>query len=136
MRTLDFDIERMITLRVEGWSFSALGREFGKDHTTMMYHCKRLRVPSPETVRVMQRRGDGDIVIRTIKAVRVIPPEPKRYRYDDILEEKTPPARSYKSYLKEALARPVEKQYYKTYYQTPLTPGDERRLRTHGNIVA
>lgn len=134
MRTLDFDIERMIHLRtVEELSYSAIGRALGKDHTTIMYHCKRLQISPPETVRVFHQQSAQ--LIRTLKTVHVEARPVLRHKYADLLEEKMLPPRSYTSYLREALQRPVEKRYYKTYYQTPLTPDEARRLRTHGAIA-
>lgn len=38
---VDWDVQEMLRLRQEGWSYPRLGSKYGRDHTTIMYHCLR-----------------------------------------------------------------------------------------------
>ena len=40
------DKKEIIRLRKEGRSFPAIGRQFGLDHTTVVYHCQREGIPT------------------------------------------------------------------------------------------
>ncbi len=118
MRTVNFDLQRMITLRVDGWSYSALGREFQKDHTTIMYHCRRLGLSGAPLRKVKVPEIFSLVVKRP-------PSQPPKYAL--LLETPLNPGKTYKEYLEEALRRPIERRYHKIYYETNLSPGDSRR---------
>ncbi len=111
MGRMDFDLKRMLKLRRAGWSLSALGYEFGKDHTTILHHCRKHGV-EPE-MEVTQRGS-----------VLKLPPKPKwkpkprqkiEDKYADIFDRPVRMGRSYASYLSEALQRPTERQYMELY---------------------
>jgi hypothetical protein len=36
-----FDVQEMLTLRLDGWTLAALGRKYNVDHTTIIYHCQK-----------------------------------------------------------------------------------------------
>lgn len=38
---VDWDVQEMLRLRQEGWSYHRLGSKYGRDHSTIMYHCLR-----------------------------------------------------------------------------------------------
>lgn len=35
------EIQKILEMRLEGHSYSAIGRYFARDHTTIMFHCKK-----------------------------------------------------------------------------------------------
>lgn len=122
-RPVGFDLEEMLELRRKGWSFKALGFKYGKDHTTMVHHCHRNNVhPEGREFRKPKRR-----ILKRIKPVKVVPKiekpvwkpkpqEPKVDKYAEVYDyQERPSTRSYASYLKEALKRPVEKHYMDRY---------------------
>lgn len=45
---MDFDLSEMLELRKSGWSTLALGRRYGKDHTTILHHCKKRGIEPPQ----------------------------------------------------------------------------------------
>lgn len=125
----------MIQLRKEGWGYSALGRKFSKDHTTIMYHCIRLGLGTSkkgreeltsEGVRAYLLRKNGDT-----------PPPKKVHKYDHLLyEQNVNPGKSYKEYLKEAMMRGTERNYHKTYYETTITRDDRGRFSSLNRLAA
>ena len=128
MRARGFDVDRMVLLRLDGWSYLQLAYEFGRDRTTIIYHCKKrgIFIPIGE-----QRPFDPDLVPQILP---VAPPKPPP-KYAHIIEEKMNRGkRSYKYYLKEAMKRETERNYYKTYYDTPLSPA--RCLKDGGQRYA
>lgn len=116
MQMISFDIVRMIELRKLGWAYSALAREFGKDHTTIMYHCRRLGLGTKDEERkTLIEKGMREYELRN--NVRWGQKARKVYKYDYLLmEENVNPGKSYKEYLTESLRRPVEKRYYEIYH--------------------
>lgn len=113
----------MIQLRKEGWGYSALGKKFSKDHTTIMYHCIRLGLGT-------SKKGRGELTSDGVKEYLlrkngITPPPRKVHKYDYLLYEKNVnPGKSYKEYLKEALQRQTDRNYYKTYHETTITRND------------
>ena len=114
MRPITFDIHEMIQLFASGtWTYSALGRRYGKDHTSIMHHVKKLGLVKHQPIppQVQQMKFVIEVPEEEILAARVAP------KYQHLLEEsRACPGKSYKEYLAEALKRPVERRYYKTYY--------------------
>lgn len=94
----------MIELRLSGWSYSSLGREFGKEHTTIMYHCKRLIESERPTRLEEEEYSDNPLKLC------VVP----KYAY--LMDEKLCEGKTYKEYLAESLKRPAEKHYFKLVY--------------------
>ena len=106
----------MIQLRAEGWGYSALGREFGKDHTTIMYHCQRLGLtrhkPAPKEVDDLQFK----IEELDTENYNTRPAVTSKYAHLLGEEKINPGKKNYAEYLAEALTRPTEKRYYEIYY--------------------
>lgn len=127
---MDYDIEEMFSLRRAGWSYSALGRKYGKDHTTIMYHCnehgvvpevpvKPFRNPVRAFVKALEKRRPFVWDKETKKFIdpsqaKIEPPAPKVDKYAEIISPKTKKPRSYASLLKEAMRRPAERHYFQT----------------------
>jgi hypothetical protein len=81
-----------------GFPSTAIAREFGKDHTTILYHLRKLGVP----------RGLGRGYRRPMlhaEAVVIASPgarRPKNSPYDHIFDEPVNPGKSYREYVQEA----------------------------------
>lgn len=106
----------MLELRKQGWSYSALGRRYGKDHTTILYHCEKANV-APEVPVVIQKTFKNEKIINVAiepKEKEIPKPPPKPDKYANIISPKEKKLRSYASYLKEALRRPIERHYFNT----------------------
>lgn len=93
-------LEEMLNMRRKGMSFVAIGRYYGKDHTTIMHHCKKYNVTP------MSFRGSKVVFRRTIDFIEkpvqqgtvqsVVPP----HKYAHLLEEPINAGKkSYKQYL-------------------------------------
>jgi Helix-turn-helix domain len=54
-RASEEQIQEMIQMRKAGFSFSAIGRKFGKDHSTILYHCKKAELFKFRTPRGKKR---------------------------------------------------------------------------------
>lgn len=124
-----FNVNKMLELRVLGWSYSKLGRYFHKDHTTIIYHCNKWGIqpfqkPPPVPKIEYEEREEPEA------------PPKKVYKYLDLMEKQDGPinpGKSYKEYLKEALQRPIEKRYYQIYYENNDEPHD---ITLHLAIIA
>lgn len=118
-----FNVNKMLELRVLGWTYSKLGRYFHKDHTTIIYHCVKWGiVPFQKPPPVPKMVNEEEII-----QVR----EKRFYKYADIFERDGPvnPGKSYKEYLKEASRRPDEKRYHDIYYKKYDGPPRNRSTR-------
>lgn len=112
--TRGFDVEEMLELCKDGWSYSELGRRYGKDHTTILYHCRK----------------------HGIRAVGTPTEPPKPHKYDYIFNESINPGKSYKEYLAEAMERPDEKAYREKFANLfDIPPDDTRRRNRKGQFV-
>jgi len=126
MRTLDFDLQLMIDLRNSDpikWNYSALGRYFKRDHTTIMYHFRRLGMATGKQRGVEMYKLRGLETLSQYKkrqALAIIQPV-SIHKYDFIFTEKLNPGKTYKEYLAEAKKRTTERNYIKTYYATRFT---------------
>lgn len=55
-------VEEVIKMRKDGYSLSDIGRYFGKDHTTILYHCQKAGIastssePKKEKIAIVKRR--------------------------------------------------------------------------------
>lgn len=125
MKQTTFDLAQMVALRLEDpikWTYSALGRHFHKDHTTIMYHCQRLgiRPPQVDEDELERRRRNKELIVevRQWRAAKQQKPKPVS-KYAHLLEDEVlNPGKSYKEYLADALTRPIEKRYHEIYYKT------------------
>lgn len=100
----------MLELRRQGISSKVLGRLYHKDHSTILYHCKRNRVypPKPEKLPELARE---DIYIDPIDEATAHP-----MQYEEIIELSRRPAKSYKEYQREDWDRSAEtRSYFRQY---------------------
>ena len=114
---MDFNLEEMFELRRAGWSYSALGRKYGKDHTTILFHCEKHNVAPEMPLQARIRPATASEVVEKIKLHQEPPKavqKPKEDKYANILYPKTKPGRNYKSYLKKAMKDPVYQHYFQT----------------------
>lgn len=97
-----FDVDEMIELWKTGeWSYSALARKYGKDHTTIMHHIKRVGLWIPKPVLVIVRPRKKRTAYFLPPPVIVPPQTP--HKYDHLLYEQEPnKGKTYAQYLKEA----------------------------------
>jgi hypothetical protein len=112
MRTyerMNFDLHEMLNLRRSGWSFSALGFKYGKDHTTIMHHCKKHGVVSQIPVYTSRGNVPRPMFIEEVRK-NFIPG-----KYDEYLSQPTNPGKTYKQYLAEAKNRTIEKDYLENH---------------------
>lgn len=100
----------MIQLRQRGWSYSRLGRLFEKDHTTIMYHCRKLGVVPHQPIPKAAKEIDFTLYEYRNKLPEL--PHP----FDSLIYEKRNPGKSYREYLAVALTRTTERNYHKTYH--------------------
>lgn len=119
------DLARMVKLRLAGWGYSKLGREFQKDHTTIMYHCRRLGLPIVE----QKRKVKTNIIVNEINYYEqlLIEAEELQYpkvlpKYAHLIDEEVNKGKSYKEYIAESRLRPIEKRYYEIYHTTYAEP--------------
>ena len=97
----------MFELRMKGWSYSALGRMFHKDHTTIMYHCQKFGIvfnkPTPiEDIFFIEEQESEPL------------PLPKPHKYDYLFEKDGPinKGKTYAQYIEDA-----KKQKYGHWYR-------------------
>lgn len=105
------EIKEMLSLYQTGEISSVkLGKAYGIDHATLLYHAKKHGV--------MPRRN------LTIRELRLPPkkkwiPKPRIPvvdKYADIFDyQERPSTRSYSSYFAEAMKRPAERHYMESY---------------------
>lgn len=109
-----FNVNKMLEMRVLGYSYSALGRYFHKDHTTILYHCKKWGIVPLQRAPTPPELPENDE-----PEVLVIVRERKILKYPDPFEKDGPinPGKSYKEYIAESLKRTTERNYHKTYYE-------------------
>lgn len=110
MKDITFDIKQMVELRIAGWGYTQLGRHFNKDHSTIMYHCRRIKVEPNVELTLEQIAKINALPIRIPKNE-----QKKTYKYDYLLDEPINRGKSYKQYLLDSKKRPVEQAYYKQY---------------------
>ncbi len=117
-RPYTFDVNEMLKLRAMGWGFSELGRKYGKDHTTIMYHCQKFGVvafeppPLMPNIEWIVERETDNIFTRQQKG---------RSKYDYLLLEadgKINEGKSYKQYIEDA-KKQKDGQWYRLYAGKP-----------------
>lgn len=129
---MDYDMIEMLTLRTQYWSSTRLARKYGKDHSTILHHCKRYGAypggPVP-TVLVPAQRVWESLEEETIDKR---PPKPlSTYKYAYLFDEPINVGKlSYREYEKEALKRPAEAAYRKMFGRMigPVTPYERARF--------
>ena len=89
-------IEEVVQMRLAGHSFSEIGRIFGRDHTTIMYHCKNSKITSKRTV-----------IKLSVARFRLLPKNHSSYEIDG---EKINPGKDYVDYLEEEKNRNWKKR--------------------------
>jgi len=57
-RMTEEQVESILRLRKEGYSFSHIGRVFSKDHSTIMYHCQKVGVKKPKIIQISRESID------------------------------------------------------------------------------
>lgn len=107
-RPIGFDLEEMLELRRQGWSYSALGFKYGRDHSTMVRHCLKAGV---EPIIPIRRRPSVPEVIPWVPKAK----EPIVDKYAYVFDTPIHAGRSYESYLAEAMQRPTERAYMEMY---------------------
>jgi len=93
-------IAKIIEMRKEGYSLNYLGRYFGKDHTTILYHCQRAKL----SIGISHKK-----VINGPKFRKW----PETFSYDiytDETGEKLNPGKNYADYVKEEENRKWKKR--------------------------
>jgi hypothetical protein len=98
---MDFNLEEMLLLRAQGWSTIALGNRYQKDHTTIVYHCKKHGVSVPPRI-----TESGTLPIKEVSAPARLP---SRDKYAYAYEEPINNGKSYKEYLREQKMRESKK---------------------------
>ena len=100
-------ILEMLELRRRGWSYVAIAEYYGKDHSTIIYHCKKHSVvPKFPIVRAEYKKkmilSPDDIpeIVVEMDVVEIVTPKPEP-KYAVIIEEKINVGKNYKDYLKE-----------------------------------
>jgi IS30 family transposase len=88
-------VYQMLRLRSEGMSYPKIGKMFNKDHSTILYWCKRFSVDIGTSV-----PEADDLDWRINKK-----PIPNKYKYSALMEETINPGKNYADYLKEAELR-------------------------------
>ena len=65
-------LEEMLVLRMAGATYNDLGRRYEVDHTTIIYHCKKAGIGTPELEPVKLKRKERIIVPKQIVQRREI----------------------------------------------------------------
>jgi hypothetical protein len=122
------------------WTSVTLGRKYGKDHSTILHHMKKLGiVPDPDaTARRLERspshRGKKMRVKFSAKLLKHHECQPKvkrapvadKYAYlfaPDVINR----GKTYAEYLAEALTRPAERHYHELYGRIPYALDEMRK---------
>ena len=120
-RDTTFNVREMLSLYIAGATLVDLGHKYHKDHTTILYHCKKWGVAG--NIHSTTYKRSESVTVGTLPDIifseketqpdyQPPPKKPKPHKYDDLLNEKTQPGKSYQQYLKEARERDV---WYRTY---------------------
>lgn len=114
-RPYTFDVMEMLELRAQGWTFAALGRKYGKDHTTIIHSCKKFSVVPNQPVRNERiKKGlPGSFQMEEKSVLKKKKRIQDKYAY--IFDEPVNPGKTYEQYLAEAKKRPIEKHYLETW---------------------
>ena len=89
-------IQKILLLYQQNITSVEIGKHFGKDHTTILYHLRRMGIP---TGIKRPHRGRGRKIILPVKKtveVKVV----KTYKYAHLFEEEVNPGKNYAEYLK------------------------------------
>ena len=98
----------MLTLFAEGHSANSLGRKYGLDHTTILYHVKKYKVIKGSAKELKK------LPVAIKNKVTPPPPKPKLTKYDHIINAPVNAGKTYEEYLGTAGIKKV-KQSHKLY---------------------
>lgn len=111
---LDYDVEELLQLRREGWTFQKLAARYDRNHTTVRFQCRKHNVKP--MVSFPFRTASSYAFIKRVRQRRPDTRKPiLADKYIDLMDEAIGPSKSYREYKKEALQRPIEKKYEATY---------------------
>lgn len=130
---MDFDLQEMLALYATGeWSSAALGRKYGKDHTTILHHAKKAGiVPDPNASRRKRvAPPSAKFMIPQRAKSKLAPPVVDKYAY--LFDPPINPGKTYAEYQAEALKRPAEAHYAGLYTEVPYTLDAARIKAPHG----
>ena len=130
---IDWDLKEMLELWLAGWSYSDLGKRYGRDHSTIMHHIQKKFPVEYENRKVNRvalpyrgkRVSADERRKRILERKDVAPQYAHLMRYDDDINE----GKSYTEYLKEALKRPAERHYDRLVGDAFHAVGKEFRYR-------
>ena len=91
-------LAEMVRLRKLGWSSPAIGNKFGLDHSTVLYHLRRVRDPS------LVKYSTVGVVHTVILTRAKPPPKPRPLEHPFLESERTKkinPGKNYAEYLKK-----------------------------------
>lgn len=91
---MNFDLQEMLVLRRQGWSTVALGARYNKDHTTIVYHCRKAGL-----IHTVMHITTTSTMLKAAQ-LAALPSE-----------ERINPGKSYRQYLAESLKRDTERHY-------------------------
>ncbi len=110
-----FNVNKALEMRLLGWSYSAIGRHFHKDHTTILYHCVKFGIVPFKKPPVMP----------VIEFETPVSNPEKVYKYQYLFDQDGPinPGKPYKQYLEDA-----KKQQHSQWYRLYGTAYQDRNL--------
>ena len=94
-------MEEVVKLRLAGHSFSEIGRAFGKDHTTIMYHCQKAGINPGKTISRRTFIPRKYILDKNTNTMLKVPEDPS---------EAVNPGKDYADYVAEEKARNWKKR--------------------------
>lgn len=97
---MDFNLQEMLTLRAQGWSTIALGIRYKKDHTTIVYHCKKHGVVALDRSRSKNSLQSLPIIVEKVRICD---------KYANLFDEPRNPGKTYKQYVHEQTMRQKQK---------------------------
>jgi hypothetical protein len=121
-RPYTFDVMEMLELRAKGWTYSELGRKYGKDHTTIMHSCKKFGVVPNQPVPAQRiPKVPSDPFQEEERPMKKKKKIQDKYAY--IFDEPVNPGKTYAQYMADARKRPAERQYMETWGSEPNWTG-------------
>ncbi len=124
-RKITFNILEMLQLRIQGWSTISLGAKYNRDHTTILYHCKKYGI-EPGKLPIAEIPN----IKFTIDEPEEFTPKtpPKIYKYAHLFfNEKINEGKSYREYIDEVSNKPE----YRIF--VAIAPRDTKTWGTGGD---
>jgi len=122
-RPYTFDVMEMLDLRSQGWSYSALGRKYGKDHTTIMHSCKKFGVVPNKPIPVQEEKPKNGVADTFYEEEKPVVKRNIQDKYAHIWDEPVNPGKTYEEYMADARKRPAERRYMETWGSEPNWTG-------------